>query len=144
MADIGLLLIRLPVGILFLLAGSGKIHAGVGAFAHGMISHVPGWMPQPLGWAYLYALPWMESLVGVSMILGAAVRAFGVIASLMLLSFMIAVTGFKPAPNSGPLQVNLIYLGVVLGIALCGAGRISVDGMCCCRGKKAETAAAAR
>jgi uncharacterized membrane protein YphA (DoxX/SURF4 family) len=135
LTSIGLLLIRLPIGALFALAGWGKIHGGVGAFVQKMIGAVPPWLPHPLGSAYLHALPFAELTVGICLVLGLFTRIIGAIASLMLVSFIMAVTHLKPPQSGGPFDNNLLFLGITLGLALAGAGRLSLDGIlgCCCK-----------
>src|SRR4051812_37239164 len=91
--DVGVLLARLPLGVLFLVLGYNKLRGGVGNFVSSASGAIPSFMPHALGNGYLYALPFAETIVGVCLILGLFTRAIGAVATLMLISFMIAVTG---------------------------------------------------
>jgi uncharacterized membrane protein YphA (DoxX/SURF4 family) len=124
--DIAMLLLRLPLGVLFAFAGIMKFKGGVGNFVTQASGAIPSFLPTALGKAYLHAVPFAETLVGVCLIVGLATRAIGLIASLMLISFMIAVTGIRH-PQGGPFNDNITYLCIALAITLIGPGRISVD-----------------
>jgi putative oxidoreductase len=112
--------------VLFAFAGVMKFKMGVGTFVSTFAEKVPSFLPTAIGKAYLYAVPATEFIVGVCLIVGLATRAIGLIASLMLISFMIAVTGIRH-PQGGPFNDNITYLCIALAIALIGPGRISVD-----------------
>src|SRR5438445_10223170 len=122
-----LLLLRLPLGILFVFAGWGKVHSGVGKFVDAASKSIPSFLPESLGRAYLWAVPWAEMTVGVCLILGLMTRAIGLIAALMVISFTIAVTGWKAAPPGGPFNTNVFYIAIAAAIALLGPGRVSSD-----------------
>src|SRR2546423_12613166 len=95
--SLGLLLVRIPIGLFFFLAGYGKIAGGVDKFAAAMIEHVPAYMPAGVGNLYLHALPFVEFLSGAMIVLGAFTRGAAVIQALLLISFMMAI-GIK-APS---------------------------------------------
>ena len=133
--DIGLLLARFPVGLLFFLAGVGKLKGGVGNFVEHADKAIPSFLPLALGVAYLHAVPFAEVLVGLSIMLGIFTRIAGLISSLMLISFMIAVTGIHPSGRE-PLQYNIVLLGISLCLMLVGPGRYSADAMLPERSKK--------
>jgi putative oxidoreductase len=126
--SLGLLLARLPVGLVFLIAGFNKIKGGVGEFVSKQLHSATGFMPEPLAKAFLGTLPFMELLVGITLLLGLFGRISGLVASLLLISFMIAVTGLK---STGGLafHYNVVLLGVTLLIALAGAGDCSLDAL---------------
>ena len=125
--NLGLLLVRIPFGLFFFLAGVGKIRGGISNFASHAMGMVPSWMPPNLGSAYLRALPFAEIITGMMVILGLLTRVVGVVQTLMLTSFIIALGGVKPVPNTGPFHYNVIYLGIALMLALIGPGAWSVD-----------------
>ena len=134
-ADLALLLARIPLGAYFMLAGVNKVKAGTAEFVSGAAGSIPEFLPTFLGRGYLHALPWMEIVVGVCLILGLFTRFTGLLMSLMLTSFMIAVTGVKPA-GGGPFHYNLVYLGLALCFMLVGPGRLSIDALWPARRKK--------
>jgi len=124
--DLALLLLRLPIGALFVFAGQMKIFTiGVGKFVAGSMEHVPSYLPPAVGKAYLYCVPWAELIVGICLLLGLMTRAIGLITALMLLSFMMAVTGWKD-PHGG-INQSVAYLCIALALMFLGPGRISID-----------------
>jgi uncharacterized membrane protein YphA (DoxX/SURF4 family) len=126
---LALLILRLSIGAFFLILGwakvSGEIHSGLGTFAHGSGAAIPSWMPSKLGMGYLYALPWAEVLVGCCLIAGFMTRGIGLVATLMLVSFSIAVTGL--GEDKKPFSTNLLLIGIAMALMLLGAGHLSVD-----------------
>ena len=124
--EVGLLLVRLPYGLFFLLAGLGKIRGGVGNFVSHASGMTPSWLPVSLGHAYLHALPFVELISGAMIIAGLFTRVIGVVQALMLISFMIAA-GIKPP--SGPFHYNFVFLGIALMLALVGPGKLSLDAL---------------
>ena len=125
MADLGLLLLRLPLGAYFLVAGVNKTLSGVGAFVNGNIEKAP--LPHGLASAYLHCLPFAEMLVGIGIILGFATRWVTLIGLLMVVSFIIAVTKLKG--GGAPFDTNVLILGMLIGVNFVGPGRISADKM---------------
>jgi uncharacterized membrane protein YphA (DoxX/SURF4 family) len=125
--SLGLLLVRLPVGILFLLAGIMKYKMGVSKFVDMSIGAAGPFMPEQLGRAYLYALPTVESLVGVLIIVGWFTRTTGLVASLIMISIVIAVTGVKG--EGGGIHSNVILLGVTLLLLFAGPGGYALDSL---------------
>ena len=125
--SLGLLLARAPLGAYFVAAGFSKFssHGGVSAFVTKSADLLPAWVPQAAGMSYLRALPYAEIIVGASLALGVVGRVGGLVASLMLASFMIAVTGVRS--GNLPFQPNVICLGVALLVMLAGPGSLSMD-----------------
>ena len=136
-ADLGLLLIRIPIGVLFLVAGINKAKGGVENFVSTASASIPAFLPTAAGKVYLYALPWMEIVVGVCLLLGLFTRFTGLLVSLMLTSFMIAATGWRD-PNGGPFHSNLTLLAIALCLMLLGPGRLSIDALWPARKKKSH------
>ena len=136
--DLGLLLLRLPIGVLFAFGGKMKIFTmGVGKFVEEATKFVPSYLPPPVGKAYLYAVPFAELLVGICLMLGVFTRFISLITALMLLSFMMAVTGWKD-PQGGPFNASVAYFCVALALMFLGPGRISVDAVLPRRGAKGK------
>jgi uncharacterized membrane protein YphA (DoxX/SURF4 family) len=123
--SLGLLLARLPLGAYFLLAGYGKVFKGsLSDFVNKSMSLMPSFMPESLGRAYLYALPFAEMLAGATLILGLFTRVGALLASLLLISIVIAqtITG-----GVGPFHHGIVFLGASLLLLLAGGGGFSLD-----------------
>jgi uncharacterized membrane protein YphA (DoxX/SURF4 family) len=135
--SLGLFLARVPLGAYFVLAGFSKFSApgGVTGFVSKFAKSVPDWAPQAAGRYYLQAIPYAEILVGASLILGVAGRVGALAASLMLASFMIAVTGVRSA--NLPFHPNVVFIGVALLLFLAGPGTVSMDKVMWGKGKPA-------
>jgi uncharacterized membrane protein YphA (DoxX/SURF4 family) len=126
-ANLGLFLGRLPIGTLFLGAGIMKIHGGVSAFVNQSAASVPSFMPDYLGKTYLTLLPFVEVLIGALLILGLFTRSAAAIASLVLISIMIAVTGVLAGKGMYMPHFNAVYLGLTLLLMLNGGGTWTID-----------------
>jgi len=129
--SLALLLNRLSLGLLFVLAGVRKLLPSEGANIldkmNGFASYVAGQAPLPefLGKAYGYALPWAETILGVLLVIGVLTRISAVLLGLMLLS----IIAMGPAwwPDSGPaFSTNIILLTLSLLIAAAGSGKFAV------------------
>ncbi|HZL37886.1 MAG TPA: DoxX family protein [Tepidisphaeraceae bacterium] len=140
--SLGLLLARLPMGLFFLLAGYAKYSHGVGSFVSKYGGAMPGWAPPEAGNFYMHAIPYLEVIVGILLIVGFLTRLCGLVGALMVLSYMIAVTGVRDA--SLPFHPNSIYLGLLLMVFLVGPGRISLDHLLMGRRRRTPARAAAR
>jgi uncharacterized membrane protein YphA (DoxX/SURF4 family) len=137
--SIGLLLLRIPVGGLFLMAGFMKfgMEGGLSGFVTGSLPMAKPFMPDALGKAYLYALPFVEMLVGAAILLGWFTRLAAFIGSLVLLSILMAVT--KPFDPKTGIHANTFMFAMALSLVFTGPGRIAIDG--CRKGGKAKAAA---
>lgn len=124
-ANLGLLLVRLPVGVIFTVAGFNKIKGGVGSFVNQMQGKIPTYLPDFIGKTYLYLLPAVGLLVGCLIILGLFSRTAGLLSSLILISIMMAVTGISDPPK--PFHDNVVLLGITLLLLLTGPGGIALD-----------------
>jgi len=123
--SLGLLLARLPLGAYFLLAGYGKVFKGsLADFVNKSMSLMPHFMPESLGRAYLYALPFAEMLAGAMLILGLFTRVGALLASLLLISIVIAT---KITGGVGPFHHGLVMLGTSVLLLLAGGGAFSLD-----------------
>lgn len=136
--DLGLLAMRISVGLYMLLAGFGKVQSeinnGLGSFYEGSFTAMkPDWLPTVMGMPYGYALPWLEVIVGVALIIGLCTRIVGIVGLGMLVSFIIALVikfnsiTAQPDGPGGPFNANYIQCTAYLFFALAGAGRLSVD-----------------
>lgn len=122
----GLLLARLPMGVFMLLAGVQKLQGGATSFASKYAGSIPSWASQEWGRQYLHAIPVLEVVIGAMLIFGFLGRLAALVGALMVISYTIAVTGWKAEPL--PFSPNLIYIGLLLMTFLTGPGRISADG----------------
>ena len=95
LVDVGLLLLRVSIGLYLLLAGVGKVQGelkGFGSFYRGPFKSMqPEWLPNALAAPYGYVLPWAEVIVGALLILGLFGSIAAALAGLMILSFTIAL-----------------------------------------------------
>lgn len=127
-----LLLNRIALGLLFLLAGIRKLlptaEAGMlekmNGFASFVASQAP--MPEALGKAYGYALPWAEILTGAMLMVGLFTRISATLIALMTLSFIIAM-GAEWWPAQGPAySKNFILLTLATLLAAVGSGKLAL------------------
>lgn len=136
--DLGLFVLRLALGLYLLLAGVGKVQGeisnGVGSFYNGPFKGLqPAWLPDLLAAPYGYALPWLEVLVGVLLVIGLLGRFAAVGGFLMLVSFTIVLAmannsiTAQGADAPGPYHANYIQSAAYFLIVLVGCGSWSVD-----------------
>ena len=125
-----ILLNRITLGLLFVLAGVRKLLPidslmdNWSGFASFTASKAP--LPEALGKFYGYALPPVEILAGVALLVGFMSRLSAVLIALMLVSFVIAM-GPEWWPESGPaFSKNFILLTLALLIAATGSGKLAV------------------
>jgi uncharacterized membrane protein YphA (DoxX/SURF4 family) len=123
--SLALLIARVPMGLFLAIAGVKKVMGGVPAFVQGATGTIPSYVPDVAGKAYLHALPFLEIVVGGLIVIGLFGRLAGAVGALMVLSFILAVTGVK-SPEQ-PFQPTVIFLGVMLMLSLTGPGDFSVD-----------------
>ena len=115
--DLGLLLIRLALGLLFFTHGLMKVQELSQVAA--MFAHL-GFFP----WVGFF-IAWLELIGGLALILGVATRLFAVVFGIEMLVAAIIV-GF-----SRGIGLELILSIVSFGLALLGSGRYSVFKMEC-------------
>jgi uncharacterized membrane protein YphA (DoxX/SURF4 family) len=128
--SIGLLLARIPLGAYFILAAAAKLSMGVGNFVNAMLPSATKFLPEHLARMYLTYLPWVELSVGILLVVGLLTRVAATIIALLLISFTLytGVTATLVPDAKLPFHPNLVYVGTALALALCGPGRLSVDG----------------
>ncbi|MBX2851370.1 MAG: DoxX family membrane protein [Phycisphaeraceae bacterium] len=130
--SLALLFNRVALGLLFVLAGVRKIlpsdEATIIDKMNGFASFVASKAPLPdfLGKAYGYALPWAEITCGALLLIGLLARVSSVLIGLMILSFIIAM-GADWWPESGPaFSKNFILMTLCILIAAAGSGKFAV------------------
>jgi len=134
-SDIAFLLLRVPLGVYFALAGYNKVAGpGIKAFAQSQLENVPP-IARNFGSLYLHALPVAEVMVGLMLVLGLFTRFSAVLIAFMLLSFLIAM--MKPlnivhltAPvQSGPFDSNIFLLLLSIALVIVGGGRLALGNL---------------
>jgi len=126
--QIGILFLRLSLGAVFLLYGIEKFaNIGVTSFVRMNTRNLPSFPPKPVGETYLYAIPFLEVLVGALLIAGLFTRTTAIVTALMLGSYIFAATGVAERGNWMHLQFNVPYLAMALAIATLGGGSVSLD-----------------
>ena len=119
----GPLIIRLAIGVYFLLAGLAKLD-----HIQTFIEAVQGFKILPTQFAAVYAilLPYVEVGVGVLLILGIWTTLAAFLSSLMLVSYIVAI-GIFPHSSSELFNKDFILLAGTLSLMCTGAGALSVD-----------------
>lgn len=153
--DVALLLNRISLGMLFVFAGLRKIFPfekvehwdlfftwsgfvevlrtlfsfeTIGdklvGFAEFSAKNAP--LPEFLGQTYGFALPWVEIISGLLLLIGLYTRIAAVLIGLLLLSFLIAM-GIDWWPTSGPAYTkNIILLTLSILIVAVGSGKYAM------------------
>lgn len=124
---IGLLFARLPLGISLACVGIMKFRGGVEAFVSKSSGSIPSYMPEHLGNMYLHVVPYAETALGILLVLGLFTRVSGLLATLMLISFAMAVTGFINVQGGMPLQPPTLFACFALVVVFAGPGAVSLD-----------------
>ena len=118
---LGLLLIRIAVGMVFLMHGYGKVMNL--AMPEGMMVHFgfPAFMGD--------FIAWLEVVGGLALIFGFMTRVFGVALGIeMVVAYFLTGgfgTGYKPH------ELELVLMLLSFGVALTGSGRYAVYAMEC-------------
>lgn len=130
MVDISLLLGRLTLGLNLLLAGWTKVTGGFEKFvSKGFMPLRPEWLPEAIARPYGYAIPVLELVTGLLLVLGLFTRWAGGIMALMLLSIFIAVVTDKgiTGGQAGAFHYSIILASMAFIIAIVGPGRLALD-----------------
>lgn len=127
-ADLGLLIIRLVVGLIFLAHGAQKLFGWFGGYG---IKGTGGWF-ESIG---VKPGATMAVLAGLSEFGGGLLFALGLVtplaALLIIITMLVAIAkvhgtnGLWATANG--YELNLLYIVIVLGVALIGAGSYSID-----------------
>ena len=134
--DIGLLLARIPLGVLFVIAGCNKFVAdgGFQKFAADSAALIPAWVQKvevakPVTHYYLLALPFLEVMAGLLIVLGLFTRIGGFVTSVLMFSILLATNSFLTTQKPLAPAPNLVYFSLTLLFFFAGGGRISLDGL---------------
>ena len=120
--NMGLLLIRLSVGVIFIWNGWMKFQDMPGTIGFFHMIHVPGFM------AYVVAL--VELVGGLAMILGLWTAVAGYLLAIVMIFAIVLV---KIRVGFPAIEIDIAMLGATLGLAMIGGGKWSVK--CPCGGK---------
>lgn len=121
-AHYGPMIIRLTLGAYFILAGMGKFNL-LAAFVDQVRSF--GVLPGNIAAVYGILLPYVEVTVGAMLVLGLWTTLSGVLAGMMIISFVLA---FGVFPGSHDIfNKDLILLAAACSLLYSGPGAFSVD-----------------
>lgn len=124
--SLGLLLLRLIVGLVMFVAGWNKLfHFGVGAFAKALA--VTG-VPLPVFFAWAVCL--LEVVGGAFIVIGLLSRLSALLLAIDMVVAIFLVTihiGFLSSSGRSGVELNLLLIGGLLVILLGGPGSLSVD-----------------
>lgn len=125
---------RLVMGVTFILASLKKFQDPAGFVD--LVKGMALWLPDFLGSAYGYAIPYLEITLGVLLLIGLFTRFAAVVTALMMVSYIIAI-GVYSLPQgiiflqdpSGAWIPNkdFAYLAMMIAVALLGPGAFAVD-----------------
>ena len=116
--SLGLLLIRIALGLLFLAHGWSKVHNLGGTEAMFMHMGFPAWIG--------FCIAWLEVVGGLALILGIATRLFAVAFGIEML-VAVAIGNLSHALGG----VELLLALASFGLAVTGGGRFSLYPMQC-------------
>lgn len=130
MMDLGLLIIRLVIGLLFVAHGAQKLFGWFGGYG---LKGTGGWM-ESLGLKPGVAMAFMA---GFSELLGGLLLALGFLtplAALLIVGTMFMAIVKVHLPNglwstANGYEYNLVLLAVAIGIALIGPGQYALDAL---------------
>jgi len=128
MMDIGLLIIRLVVGLLFVGHGAQKLFGWFGGYG---IKGTGGWF-ESIG---VKPGVTMALLAGLTELIGGFLFALGLLtplAGIMIAGTMVMAIAKVHGPNglwstANGYEYNLVLLAVTIGVALTGAGQYALD-----------------
>ncbi len=116
--EIGIIITRLVLGIIFIIHGLDKFQSGIG--------NIAGWFESiglPGFTAYIVAI--IELFGGIALILGLGTRYVSMLIALVMLGAMFKVK--LAAGFLGGYELDVILLAVSIQLALTGSGQLSID-----------------
>lgn len=132
---IALLLVRLSLGIYLFVAGVNKafmsgdsLGESAAAWMEKYTAKIPPFLPDIIAIPYGYAIPWLELILGLLLVLGLFFRVTTLATAFLLLSIGIAVAAEKGSV-AGLNHHSIILATVCLLLYFTGPGGFSVDAM---------------
>lgn len=123
------LLLRLPIGVLFLFAGINKFVGGYGNFTSWMIGEFTEktWLPAFMLYPFTYTLPFVEVVLGAALIVGLLTRPALIVSGLLLVSLLFGKVLLKDYATVS--QIATYILLVAGAYWSSGSNRYSIDGV---------------
>jgi thiosulfate dehydrogenase [quinone] large subunit len=119
-------LLRIALGVNFAGHGLIRIHNGVAAFAQTTAEHlVKSPLPSSLTYAFSYAIPFVEAILGLTLILGVFTRASLIAGAVFMMTLTIGVTANQQWDIAG--QQLLYSVDFFLLLFLLEYNRFSLD-----------------
>lgn len=122
--NLGLLLLRLVTGGIFLVAGIGKLTHMPMVLGYFAMMGIPAFV------AYLVAI--CETVGGAMVVIGLFTRKAALVLGIII-SFAIILVHSKG--DFTQMQLAIVLFGTTFGLTMLGGGKYSVTGMCKCGGK---------
>jgi len=122
-SSIGILLIRLSIGILFLFSGASKV-VNLQEFIRSVQER--GQMGDSLEFILAFVLPFMEMIFGGLYIIGLFTPVTSFFIALMSISFLYVL---GPGHYELPYSYNFVFLACAISTMFTGAGLISFDAL---------------
>ena len=125
-ASLAYALMRLTFGVNLFMRGLMRIYTGTFAFEQGMLKQFEGTpMPAAIIQPFALALPWLESAIGLMLILGLKTR-IALIAGSLMMTVLTFGTMVRQDFQTAFLQLGYVLILFVL-LALRSWNRISID-----------------
>jgi putative oxidoreductase len=122
-SDIGLFLLRLGLGVVFIVQGLQKL------FDIGGTTQFLGSTGFPMPMVFTIVLLIIEILGGLAILVGAYTRVAAVSIAIVMVVAMLIVTGpqaINTDAGFGAIQGNIVMLGAALALAFTGAGKLRI------------------
>ncbi|MFI0410521.1 DoxX family protein [Actinomadura sp. 3N508] len=140
LSDVGLLIGRVALGVVFVAHGWQKIND----LGHGAVVKMFEGMDVPVASLSAYYSTWVEFIAGLALIVGAAVPIAGLLLAIdMAGAFWFVHKGNGVFVAENGYELVLALGGAAILLAFAGAGRFSVDGLIFSRTESRESQTAA-
>jgi thiosulfate dehydrogenase [quinone] large subunit len=132
------LIIRLALGGMLFLYGVAKFKAGVAGFADNMSAPFGETIiPLVLAKGFLFAVPYLEVILGGLLILGLFTEVAARLSALLFALFIIGLTALNGPNNIIAMAANFIYITAAFKLICCSHSILSLDHVIC--GKNCES-----